>query len=145
MSFPPPIPGVVIRYSYLWDREHQAGLEEGNKDRPCAVVLAIIGDGGRTNIYVLPVTHSAPTSPDDAIEIPRVVKSYLGLDAGRSWIVITEANIFAWPGPDLRPAINGDPSTIVYGYLPPNFFDHVRRKFIERARRGKAKAIKRTE
>lgn len=74
---------------------------------------------------------------DDAIEIPRAVKSHLGLDTNRSWVVITEANIFAWPGPDLRPAINGDPSTIVYGHLPPTFFEHIRRKFVALARRGK--------
>jgi hypothetical protein len=30
----------VIAYAYLWAREHRRGLEEGRKDRPCAIVAA---------------------------------------------------------------------------------------------------------
>jgi hypothetical protein len=42
VPFPEPYAGLVIRYSYLWKREHKAGFEEGTKDRPCAVVMAIM-------------------------------------------------------------------------------------------------------
>ncbi|MGH8294414.1 MAG: hypothetical protein ACRETZ_02760 [Steroidobacteraceae bacterium] len=42
MSFPDPRPGLVIRYAYLWKREHDAGREEGSKGRPCAIVLSIL-------------------------------------------------------------------------------------------------------
>jgi len=38
-----------------------------------------------------------------AVEISHETKRRLGLDDDRSWIVLTEANRFAWPGPDLRP------------------------------------------
>jgi len=38
VSLPTPRPGLVIRYSYLWAREHDQGREEGVKDRPCAVL-----------------------------------------------------------------------------------------------------------
>jgi hypothetical protein len=31
---------MVIRYAYLWRAEHERGIEEGAKDRPCAVPLA---------------------------------------------------------------------------------------------------------
>jgi hypothetical protein len=31
-------------------------------------------------------------------------KCCLGLDEPRSWVVLTEANRFPWPDPDLRPA-----------------------------------------
>jgi hypothetical protein len=31
-----------------------------------------------------------------------VVKARLGLDGAKSWVVIDDANLFHWPGPDLR-------------------------------------------
>jgi PadR family transcriptional regulator, regulatory protein PadR len=34
MSIPNPEAGLVISYAYLWHTEHQAGQEEGRKDRP---------------------------------------------------------------------------------------------------------------
>ena len=40
MSLPAPQPGLVIRYAYLWAREHDRGAEDGAKDRPCAIVAA---------------------------------------------------------------------------------------------------------
>lgn len=45
MVFPVPVPGLVIRYSYLWASEHARGQEEEVKDRPCAVVLVTQDDG----------------------------------------------------------------------------------------------------
>jgi hypothetical protein len=36
-NLPEPRPGLVIGYSYLWERDFRAGREEGSKDRPCAV------------------------------------------------------------------------------------------------------------
>ena len=32
----------MVRYAYLWTHEAEAGAEEGRKDRPCAVVLAVV-------------------------------------------------------------------------------------------------------
>jgi hypothetical protein len=31
VAFPEPVPGLVIRYSYLWAEEHRRGQEEGVK------------------------------------------------------------------------------------------------------------------
>jgi hypothetical protein len=42
----------------------------------------------------------------------------MGLDAGRSWVVVSEVNRFVWPGVDLRPV----PGKGSYDYgvvLPP--------------------------
>ncbi len=89
-----PYAGLVIRYSYLWRREHEAGREEGTKDRQCAVVMAIVDHDDEWDVLVLPITHSAPPDPADAIEIPAETKNRLGLDTDRSWVVITEANQF---------------------------------------------------
>jgi hypothetical protein len=41
MALPEPQGGLVISYSYLWRRESEAGLVEGAKNRPCAIVLAV--------------------------------------------------------------------------------------------------------
>jgi hypothetical protein len=145
VSFPEPYAGLVIRYSYLWKREFDAGREEGVKDRPCAIIMAVVDEDGDREVLVLPITHSPPGDPADALEIPTAIKTRLALDGERSWIVITEANEFVWPGPDLRPVPGRDASTIAYGPLPPRFFAHVRDKFLERDQREKSGRVKRTE
>ena len=145
MSFPAPVPGLVIRYSYLWKREQEQGREEGSKDRPCAIVLTTIDEDGEQDVLVLPVTHTPPLQSADAIEIPPQTKNRLGLDSDKSWIVISEANEFVWPGPDLRSIPGQDASTIAYGMLPPRFFDYVLSRFLERALRDRSLRVKRTE
>jgi hypothetical protein len=132
----------VIRYAYLWDREAQAGREEGVKDRPCAVVLARQQEDG-IRVYVLPITHSAPAA--SAIEIPAVVKARLGLDAQRSWIVVSEMNVFMWPGPDLRFVAGQGPETVAYGFLPPRFFRAVRERFLTELRSRQLSTVRRTD
>ena len=145
MSFPEPQPGLVIRYSYLWEREAREGREEGVKDRPCAIVLVLLREGEHPIVRVLPVTHSAPPDPADALEIPQATKQRLGLDSERSWVVINEANDFIWPGPDLRPAVNGDASSIAYGMLPPGFMKVLRERLLQRWREKRPKVTRRTK
>ena len=70
MSLPLPRPGQVILYAYLWAREHRQGREEGLKDRPCAIVAARQVIEGREVVTVVPITHTPPHDPADAIEIP---------------------------------------------------------------------------
>ena len=145
MSWPEPQPGLVIRYSYLWHREAQQGHEEGRKDRPCAVVVAMSNKDGRTRVYALPITHSAPTQGQQAIEIPPRVKNRLGLDGERSWIVFDEANVFAWTGPDLRFVPGKGAESAAYGFLPPGLFRIVRDRFLDCARKQKSALVVRTE
>jgi hypothetical protein len=123
---------LVIRYSYLWNRERLAGLEEGSKDRPCAIVVSIVVEDDSRRVLALPITHTPPRNPDDAIEIPAITKTRLGLDSDRSWIVVSEANRFTWPGPDLCPVPGRDASSVAYGILPPDFFARVRNAFLAR-------------
>jgi hypothetical protein len=104
MAFPEPQPGLVISYAYLWHHEHRAGREEGVKDRPCVVILAVQSAAdGTTMVRVAPVTHSPPDNPATAVELPQAVKRHLGLDADRSWVVIDEVNEFTWPGFEAPP------------------------------------------
>jgi hypothetical protein len=145
VNWPAPQPGLVIRYSYLWEREAKKGREEGVKDRPCAIVLVVLRDGQHPIVRVLPVTHTPPTDPNDALEIPAVTKQRLGLDSARSWVVLTEANDFIWPGPDLRPAMAGDLDSVAYGFLPPKFMTVLRERLVALYRDKKAKATTRTE
>lgn len=146
MALPEPLPGLVIRYSYLWHSEFLEGREEGTKDRPCAIVAAIKVDAdGDTRVLVLPVTHSPPTKGTPAVEIPPTIKKRLKLDADRSWIMLSEWNEFVWPGPDLRRGAGGDETSVAYGFLPRGLFATVRSRFIETVQGGRAERVQRTE
>ena len=116
----------------------------GLKDRPCAIVLVVLRKGEHPIVRVLPVTHSAPANPEDAFEIPRPTKQRLGLDSERSWVVLSEANDFIWPGPDLRPVPGSDPSSVAYGFLPPGFMRALNERLQRRWREHRAKAVTRT-
>ncbi len=144
MSLPVPVPGLVIRYSFLWREAAAKGQEEGEKDRPCAVVLVTTDTKGDQVVLVLPVTHSPPTNSELAVEIPAETKGRLGLDDDRSWIVVTDANRFVWPGPDLRPSHAGDISSVAYGHLPRALFHEVRNKFARALEARFASAVRRT-
>jgi hypothetical protein len=129
MPIPTPEPGLVISYAYLWHFEHEAGLEEGRKDRPSVIVLAIERQSDETTeVTVLPITHGPPADPATAIEIPAAVKRHLGLDADRSWVIVSEGNEFDWPGYDLRKIGRSD--RYDYGFLPPRFFSLVLNAFM---------------
>jgi hypothetical protein len=145
VSWPAPEPGLVVRYSYLWKSDHDDGQEEGSKDRPCAIVLSVSTSPGAPTVTVLPITHVAPKGDMRAVEIPQVVKVRLGLDHDRSWIVLTEGNVFKWPGPDLRPLPKQNLQTIAYGYLPPRLFADVYDQFIALIKDGIANRVQRTE
>ena len=145
MSLLTPVPGLVIRYAYLWREEQQRGHEEGRKDRPCAVILVTTDDHGDQVVTVLPVTHTPPSDLSLAVEIPHGTKRRLGLDDERSWIALTEANRFVWPGPDLRPTVSGDASTVAYGLLPRALFKDVITKFHDLVVARQASLVRRTE
>ena len=145
MRFPAPVPGLVIRYSYLWLQEHLKGLDEGVKDRPCAVILVTTDQDGDQVVTVLPITHVPPSTNMPTLEIPRQIKVRLGLDDERSWIVLAEVNRFIWPGPDVRPAVRGTTSSIACGQLPVGFFAEVLARFLEVYDSGHSSIIPRTE
>lgn len=128
MPIPTPEPGLVISYAYLWHYEHQAGQDEGRKDRPSVIVLAVERTDGSTVVTVLPITHSAPAEPAAAIEIPAPIKKHLGLDDARSWVVVSEGNEFDWPGYDLRKIPGSD--SYDFGFLPPRFFNQIMEAFL---------------
>jgi hypothetical protein len=147
VKLPIPEEGLVIRYSYLWHAECREGREEGVKDRPCAIILAVEGrdPDKRRRVLVLPITHTQPDSNIPSLEIPAVTKKRLGLDEARSWVILSESNEFLWPGPDLRRVRGEDDGSVAYGFLPPKFYNELRRRFVALARASKSVIVKRTE
>ena len=144
MALPKPVPGLVIRYSYLWRSEFLEGREEGQKDRPCAIIAAIrADDAGFTRVLALPITHREPSDERMAVEIPAKVKSRLELDEARSWVVLSEWNEFVWPGPDLRRLPGADDLSIAYGMLPPGLFAIIRDRFLSIAKSRAAQPVRR--
>ena len=108
-------------------------------------MLTATDEDGDLVVTVVPITHGTPENPNDAVELPLPTKQRLGLDAERSWVVVSEINRFVWPGPDLRPISRAEPERFDYGVLPPALF----RQIIERLRACAAsqrmKAVRRTE
>lgn len=144
MQVPEPVPGLVIRYAYLWSHEAKADREEGSKDRPCAVLLTATTKGGAKVVTVLPVTHTPPSDERLAVEIPPKTKARLGLDDARSWIILSELNHFQWPGPDLRPVPNDPSGDVAYGLLPAALYEMVRQRWLAAYEAGKITQVKRT-
>jgi hypothetical protein len=142
MNLPAPKPGLVIRYSFLWSHEADAGADEGSKDRPCAIVVAAKLLDGEIRTIVAPITHLEPDDPDAALELPAAVSRALKLDGGRHWLKLDELNRFAWPGYDLR-QIPGREGEYAYGMLPQAIFEALRAKIIARDKARKSRTLKR--
>ncbi len=137
MGLPNPTPGLVISYAYLWRDEALRGQGEGRKDRPCVIVLSVQTEIGETIVTVVPVTHSPPSHPESALEIPPQTKKRLGLDTQRSWMIAADLNRFVWPGVDL-PAIKRGSADYAYGELPEALYRQLRDKVLTLARAGRA-------
>lgn len=126
MNLPDPVPGLVIRYNYLWYEDRMKGFSAGEKDRPCAIVIASKETG---LVTVVPITHSYPEpgEEDFSMEVPPDVARDIGLDSDVNYVRLGEVNRFEWPGEHLRP-LPGDPTRAHYGMVPKQFFDDVRQR-----------------
>ena len=95
-----------------------SGAEEGDKERSAAVVMAVHLPATNTaRVFVLPITHAAPARGTEAMEIPAPVCRSAGLDAARSWVILSEFNALAWPGFDLAHVPGRTPRPVAYGFL----------------------------
>jgi mRNA-degrading endonuclease toxin of MazEF toxin-antitoxin module len=145
LGLPVPHPGLVIRYSYLWASDDNEGRDSGIKDRPCVVVLDRQVRDGVSIVTVVAVTHSPPSDPSEAMELPPTVKAHLRLDAQQSWIVLTEVNSFVWPGPDLSPIPHSAPPRFDSGVLPPKYFRKVRDQLVTLVKARRVQIVSRTQ
>jgi PemK-like, MazF-like toxin of type II toxin-antitoxin system len=142
MSLPEPVPGLVIRYRYLWHDEADIGRDEGQKDRPCAVVLAVTNRRGRQHVVVAPITHSKPNKDPLAVHLDWSIKRRLGLDDEPSWIITNDVNVFEWPGHDLDRIQTGSGEKCDYGNLPAS----ITRRLINTVRtHSKDKSLKQVQ
>jgi len=131
VSLPVPSPGLVIRYRYLWADDAARGAEEGDKERPAAIIMSVNPPGATTaRIFVLPITHAAPARDTEAMEIPAPVCRSAGLDAARSWVVLSEFNEFVWPGFDLAVVTGRPHRSVAYGFLTKGFFARLRDRWL---------------
>lgn len=138
MKKPEPEIGLVIRYDFLWSHEREKGYEEGAKERPCVIVTAIVRkDTGETEILVAPITHSPPGAGTVAIEIPHKVGQHLGLDDGRSYIIVTEANSLSWDDAGIVPAYPG--KQWAYGRIPQGLYNKLRAAMLDMLNKRKLK------
>jgi hypothetical protein len=96
-------------------------------------------------VTVAPVTHTPPSDPDTAVEIPPQIKARLGLDQLASWVIVSEVNDFIWPGPDLRHVAGSQPPRFDFGVLPPRFFRGVRDRLLGLSTTRRVRAVPRTE
>jgi hypothetical protein len=141
----PPPPGSVIRYAYLWADEQRRGAEEGRKDRPTLVLaLAVRDDAGKAEVLAAAITRVRPARPTNAVELPDAAKRELGLDDEASWIVTTEANVFVWPGPDVRPIPGRRPPSVIYGRVPRSILSRAVRSYLANRKGQRAKLVVRT-
>ena len=140
MQKPKPESGLVIRYDYLWRNEARRGQQDGSKDRPCAIVIALESKGGSDyRALVAAITHSEPAS-GDGMEIPTKVKRHLGLDTERSWVILSELNEIDWSDPGIIPASK---TQWAYGFLPAAFAQDLRDRVRERIRAAKLPVTRR--
>ena len=140
-----PRPTDVLSYVYLWHGEAEDGHEEGSKDRPVVVVVAIEKREHGTQLLVVPVTTRPPRQGDASVEMPVRVRQHLGLGEERCWIVTDEYNLFTWPGPDIRPIRSGGEIRPCYGSIPAKLFEQVRSKIEEAAKAGRLGETERTD
>ena len=72
----------------------------------------------------------------------KAVGVILKLDSMSSWLILSEANTFIWPGYDLR-LIPSSKQNYTYGYLPPKLFELIKTKLLALAKSRHSPAISR--
>ncbi len=95
----------------------------------------IVGEIARTLL-------GAPCRPVRAVLFDKTARVNWSL-VWHSWVVLTEANVFAWPGPDLSLIHGRGPDGVAYGMLPPKLLQVIKARFIEHMRGGAV--VKRSE
>jgi len=119
MSIIPKV-GMVLCYDYLWKDEERAGHIDGQKDRPCAIVIASHPKEDKSReVVVFPITHSPPYKDEVAVEIPYKVSRHLNLDHDRMWIKTHEVNKFQWEDGRIPCGVTPTPQgEWTYGTMP---------------------------
>lgn len=100
-------------------------------------------EGLSPTVTVIPITSQEPRRTSNAVAVPDVVKARIGLDPSRAaWIVIDDANVFAWPGFDLVPQRGGG---FVRGVVTRGLFSSIREAVVGAGIRGRPRMVDRNE
>ncbi len=135
--------GQIVDHNFLWADEQAAGRVEGRKARPCLIIAVEQRTRAAPHVTVLPVTSQPPRAGTTAVAVPDDVKVRIGLARARAaWVVIDDANFFAWPGYDLVPQ-PGD--GFVRGVVTRGFFQLIRNAVLAAHARGRPRRIDRDE
>ena len=134
--------GLVIRHVYLWRDEAKQGHEEGHKARPCVIIHTHQNSHAKTEVYIVPITHTEPKTLKYAKEIPQETKKRLNLDYQKSWVITSEVNRFIWKGYDVRKTPSGE---FAYGHLPPGLTKAVITQIQQHAKERQMAVVDRDE
>jgi len=134
VKLPDPVPGLVIRFDYVWHGNHS------EKERPCAIVLA---QTKQNRVAVVPITHAYPEVGEEAesLQIPPDICKHMGLDEEVNYIRLSEINLFEWPSSRIRPLPN-DNTRCDYGMIPKDFFDEMRKHLAAARAAERLKVVK---
>jgi hypothetical protein len=58
-------------------------------------------------------------------------KKHLGLDERRSWVIVTDLNVFHWPGIDIWRVPGSPAGTYDYGLLPSKLFEQIKARILK--------------
>jgi hypothetical protein len=137
-----PVTGLVISYSYLWVRQHDAGEESGRKARPVCVALPV--GAGSGDVALFPLTTQPPAADRVAIEVPETELRRLGLRSQkRCWIILDEGNRDILPGSVYLEPLELRPAKYAYGVLSHAFTGQILRALAETIRAKKVRTIPR--
>lgn len=83
--------GLVLRYSYLWAREHDRGEESGRKTRPTCVQVIVSSQHGSEISLLFPITSQPPNPGTRALALPEMEaqRARIRLPA---WVIVDEWN-----------------------------------------------------
>ncbi len=112
-----PSVGDILNYRYLWYAESQKGQIEGTKPRPALVIALLEIDSGPLKVFLLPITHTAPTHPARGYLLPLATAQAAGLDGEENYVVYSELNSFNWRGYDIEKILFSSPPTEFFGKL----------------------------
>jgi hypothetical protein len=87
-----PANGLVIRYSYLWAREHDRHEDAGRKTRPVCLQIIVARAEAETIVALFPITSQPPQRDRAVLEIPETEARRVGVMLP-AWVFVDEWNL----------------------------------------------------
>lgn len=123
----------MVQYGFVWAGTGRRPPPDAGKDRPCLIIALqrieepALPGRATTRVTYLPISHTAPSSDEQAIPIPPRVARHLGLTSERSYLYVSYAVQDDWPFDVAH--LPGSRDRFDYGFVPPRFFEAVAADF----------------